>query len=253
VDTVWLRERLGFTRVVPNSIDSSGDRDFVASFLFACTMAMTHLSRLAEDIILFTSEEFGFFDLADEVATGSSLMPQKKNPDPMELVRGKAATSIGLLTGWLATMKGTPLGYNKDYQEDKAALFAAEEMLAASAMASAAMVRAMTPRPDRMREAASGLLLATEVADYLVGRGVPFRTAHEVTGRIVRDLVASGRDFAALTLSDWQRYDARFEQAIFQAITPDAAVAARRTPQSTNPAAVRRALDEARAWIASRA
>jgi len=253
IDTAWLASRLGFSGVVPNSIDTSGDRDFVASFLFACSLAMTHLSRLSEDVILFTSEEFGFFDLADEAATGSSLMPQKKNPDPMELVRGKAGTVLGLLTGWLATMKGTPLGYNKDYQEDKAALFAAEDTLAASAAASAAMVRAMRPKPERMREAASGLLLATEVADYLVGRGLAFRTAHELTGRIVRDLVAAGRDFNALSLTEWRSYDARFDERIFETITPEAAVAARLTPQSTNPAAVAEALAETRAWIARRA
>jgi argininosuccinate lyase len=252
VDTGWLCQRLGFSRVVPNSIDSSGDRDFVASFLFACTLAMTHLSRLAEDVILFTSEEFGFFDLADEVATGSSLMPQKKNPDPMELVRGKAGTTLGLLVGWLAAMKGTPLGYNKDYQEDKSALFAAEDALAGCAMASAAIVRAMTPRPERMREAASGLLLATEVADYLVGRGMPFRSAHALVGRIVRDLVAAGRDFNALSLTDWQRYDPIFDDGIFPALTPEAAVRARVTPQSTNPGAVAEALADTRAWIAAR-
>ncbi len=253
VDTEWLCRRLGFTRVVANSIDAAGDRDFVASFLFACALAMTHLSRLAEDAILFTSEEFGFFDLADEVATGSSLMPQKKNPDPLELVRGKAGSALGLLTGWLAAMKGTPTGYNKDYQEDKAALFAAEDTLAASTMAAAAIVRAMTPKPERMREAASGLLLATEVADYLVGRGMPFRTAHELTGRIVRDLVTSGGDFGSLGLPDWQRYDAKFDEGIFKAITPEAAVAARLTPQSTNPAAVARALADTRAWLDARA
>jgi argininosuccinate lyase len=176
-------------------------------------------------------------------------MPQKKNPDPMELVRGKAGRAIGLLTGWLAAMKGTPLGYNKDYQEDKAALFDAEDTVMSSAAASAAVVRTLAPRRERMREAASGLLLATEVADYLVGRGVPFRTAHEITGRIVRDLVADGRDFRALSLDDWRRYDARFEAGVEAAITPEAAVAARRTPQSTNPAAVRRALADARAWL----
>ena len=203
-------------------------------------------------MILFTSEEFAFFDLADEVATGSSLMPQKKNPDPMELVRGRAGTTLGLLTGWLATMKGTPLGYNKDFQEDKAALFAAEDALSGCVMASAAIVRAMTPRLDRMREAASGLLLATEVADYLVGRGMPFRTAHELTGRIVRDLVAAGRDFDALRLDEWRRYDAAFEDGILAVITPEAAVGARLTPQSTNPAAVARALAETRAWVTAR-
>ncbi len=195
VDTAWLAKELGFSRVVVNSIDTSGDRDFVASFLYASTMAMVHLSRLAEDVIIFTSEEFGFFELADEVATGSSLMPQKKNPDPMELVRGKAGRAIGLLTGWLASMKGMPLGYNKDYQEDKPAVFEAEDALVGSAGAAAAVVRTLTPRVDRMRTAASGLLLATDVADYLVAHDVPFRTAHEITGRIVRDLYAVGQRF----------------------------------------------------------
>lgn len=248
IDTAWLAERLGFGRVVANSIDASGDRDFVATFLCACAVAMVHLSRLAEDVVIFTSEEFGLFELADQVATGSSLMPQKKNPDPMELVRGKAGRAIGLLTGWLAAMKGTPLGYNKDYQEDKTALFDAEDTLAACAAVSAEVVRTLLPRADRMREAASGLLLATEVADYLVGRGVPFRTAHEITGRIVHDLYEAGRDFSTLTLADWRRYSDRFDDTIFAAITPDAAVTARRTPQSTSPAAVAAALAELRAW-----
>ena len=250
IDTAWLAARLGFSRVVPNSIDTSGDRDFAASFLYAAALAMVHLSRLAEDVILFTSEEFGYFELADAVATGSSLMPQKKNPDPMELVRGKAGRAIGLLTGWLASMKSAPLGYNKDFQEDKAAVFDAEDTLAGCAAASAAVVATLTPRPDRMRAASSGLLLATEVADYLVSRGVAFRTAHEITGRIVRDLYASGRGFDALTIDDWRRYDARFEDGVFRAITPEAAVRARRTPQSTNPEDVARALAETKAWVA---
>jgi argininosuccinate lyase len=251
VDTAWLAERLGFTRVAANSLDMSGDRDFVASFLYAAALAMVHLSRLAEDLILLTSEEFGFFELSDAVATGSSLMPQKKNPDPMELVRGKAGRAIGTLTGWLAAMKGTPLGYNKDFQEDKAALFEAEDALLGCATASAACVATLTPRIERMREAASGLLLATEVADYLVSRGLPFRTAHEVTGRIVRELYAAGRDFRSLTLEDWRRYHELFDNGVLRAITPEAAVAARRTPQSTNPDAVGRALAETRAWLAS--
>ncbi|MEZ5316137.1 MAG: argininosuccinate lyase [Vicinamibacterales bacterium] len=253
VDTAWLAERLGFSRVVRNSIDTSGDRDFAASFLFAAALAMTHLSRLAEDVILFTSEEFGFFELADAVATGSSLMPQKKNPDPMELVRGKAGRAIGTLTGWLAAMKGTPLGYNKDFQEDKAAVFEAEDALAGCAMTAAAVVRSLTPKIDVMRRAASGLLLATEVADYLVGRGLPFRTAHEISGRIARDLYESGRDYDSLSLDDWRRYDTHFDESVRQAITPDAAVAARRTPQSTNPDAVAAALAETRTWLAARA
>jgi argininosuccinate lyase len=249
IDTAWLATRLGFSGVTSNSIDTSGDRDFVASFLYACAMAMSHLSRLAEDVILFTTEEFGFFELADEVATGSSLMPQKKNPDPLELVRGKAGRSIGVLCGWLATMKGLPLGYNKDLQEDKALAFEAEDALAGCLATTAAVVRTLTPRIDRMRHAASGLLLATEVADYLVSRGVPFRTAHEITGRIVRDLYAAGRDFSALSMADWQRYDGRFDEHVFEAITPEAAVASKRTPQSTRPDAVAAALAETKRWL----
>ena len=249
IDTQFLAETLGFSRVTLNSIDTSGDRDFVASFMYACAMCMTRLSRLAEDVILFTSEEFGFFELADEVATGSSLMPQKKNPDPMELVRGKAGRAIGVLSGWLATMKGLPLGYNKDLQEDKALAFSAEDDLAGCLMTCAAVVRTLTPRPAVMRQAASGLLLATEVADYLVGRGLPFRTAHEVSGKIVRDLYESGRDFSALTLADWRGYHDVFEDGIFAAITPEAAVKARLTPQSTGPGPVAAALAETKDWI----
>jgi argininosuccinate lyase len=249
VDTAWLAERLGFSRVSANSMDVSGDRDFAASFLYACAMAMVHLSRLAEDVIIFTSEEFGFFELADAVATGSSLMPQKKNPDPMELVRGKAGRAIGTLTGWLASMKGTPLGYNKDYQEDKAAIFDAEDTLVGSAMSAAAVVRTLTPRADRMRAAASGLLLATDVADYLVAKGVPFRTAHEVTGRIVRELYAANKDFAALTPADWRKYHSSFDDDVRTVITPETAVAAKRTPQSTRPDAVARALTEVKQWL----
>ena len=203
-------------------------------------------------MILWSSEEFGFFEIHDSVATGSSLMPQKKNPDPLELVRGKSGKIVGLLTGWLTSMKGLPLGYNKDLQEDKAIAFEAEDTVIACARTTATVVRTLLLRAGAARAAASGLLLATEVADFLVGRGVPFRTAHEVTGRIVRDLHASGRDFSSLTMEEWRRYDARFDADIVAAITPEAAVAARRTPQSTNPQAVAAALAETRAWLAKK-
>ena len=249
IDVAFLAEQLGFARVAANSIDVSGDRDFVATFLYACAMTMVHLSRLAEDIILMSGEEFGFFEIHDSVATGSSLMPQKKNPDPLELVRGKSGKAVGLLTGWLTSMKGLPLGYNKDLQEDKAIAFESEDALIACARTTATAVRTLTLRPAVAHKAASGLLLATEVADYLVGKGMPFRTAHEVTGRIVRDLHADGRDFSALSLNDWQRYDPLFDRDVFTAITPEAAVAARRTPQSTNPQAVAAALAETKSWL----
>jgi argininosuccinate lyase len=211
IDVNFLADRLGFSRVTANSIDTSGDRDFVATFLYACSMVMVHLSRLAEDAILFSSEEFGFVEIDDSVSTGSSLMPQKKNPDPLELVRGKSGKAIGLLTGWLTTMKGLPLGYNKDLQEDKAIAFEAEDMVIACALTTATVVRTLRLRPDVARAAASGLLLATEVADYLVGRGVPFRTAHEVTGRIVRILYTAGKDFSSLSLDDWRGFHELFD------------------------------------------
>src|SRR6185503_9841002 len=195
IDVNALAHRLGFSRIVANSIDATGDRDFVASFLHAAALGMVHLSRIAEDFILFTSEEFGFFELADKAATGSSLMPQKKNPDPMELVRGKAGRVIGRLTGWLATMKGLPIGYSKDLQEDKEGLFEAEDTLRASLDATASVIDGLSIHRAVTEAAASGLLLATDVADYLVARGMPFREAHEVVGGLVRQLVAERRPF----------------------------------------------------------
>ena len=249
VDVSWLAGRLGFSRVVRNSIDATGDRDIVASFLFASSLAMVHLSRLAEDMILFTSEEFGFFELADTAATGSSLMPQKKNPDPLELVRGKAGRLIGRLTGWLATMKGLPIGYSKDLQEDKEALFEAEDTLRASLAATASVVSGISINREVTARAASGLLLATDVADYLVAKGLPFRDAHEVVGALVRRLVREGRSFDELTLDDWRAHSPLFDADVRQAVTAAASVGKKRTPQSTHPDAVAKSLAELQAWV----
>jgi argininosuccinate lyase len=249
IDTALLARTLGFSRVVRNSMDASSDRDFVASFLYATALAMVHLSRLAEDLIIFTGEEHGFFELADASATGSSMMPQKKNPDPLELVRGKSGRAIGRLTGWLATMKGLPTGYNKDLQEDKEAVFDAEVTLAASLRAAHAVVSRLTTNVERTGRAASGLLLATDVADYLVSRGMPFRRAHEVVGAMVRQLLAEGRDFSNLTMTEWRAASEMFGEDAPRAATALASVQARRTPQSTNPDAVSAALEECRAWV----
>ena len=250
VDTSALARALGFSRVVRNSVDASSDRDFVAAFLFAASLAMVHLSRMAEDFIIFTGEEHGFFELSDASATGSSMMPQKKNPDPLELVRGKTGRSIGRLTGWMATMKGLPSGYNKDLQEDKEAVFDAEATLAASLAATGAVVSRLSLNAARAERAASGLLLATDVADYLVARGMPFRRAHEVVGAMVRRLLSEGRDFSELTLAEWRDASEMFGEDAPQAATALASVRARRTPQSTNPEAVAAALAECRAWLA---
>lgn len=251
IDVDALARRLGFSRVVANSLDAAADRDFVSSTLHACALLMVHLSRLAEDLILFTAEEFGFFELSDRVATGSSLMPQKKNPDPLELVRGKAGRVVGRAAGWLATMKGLPSGYNKDLQEDKEAVFDAEDAVGGSLAAVTTVVASLEVRPRAGEAAAGGLLLATDVADYLVARGLPFRRAHEVVGGIVRELVASGRDFAALTPAEWRRHHELFEDDVAARITARGSVAARQTPQSTSPAAVKAALEAARTWVAA--
>ncbi len=252
VDTDALARRLGFDRVVANSMDTSSDRDFAATFLYATTLAMVHLSRIAEDLILFTSEEFGFFELADASATGSSMMPQKKNPDPMELVRGKAGRVIGHLTGLLVTMKGLPTGYNKDLQEDKEPLFDAEDTLAVSTAAAASVIGKLSLHRDRTGKAASGLLLATDVADYLVSKGMPFRQAHEVVGAMVRQLLVDGRDLEALTVEEWRVFSPLFTEDVKTRVTAWASVQARKTPQSTNPDAVAARLADLRTWLSAR-
>ena len=249
IDTALLARRLGFSRVVRNSLDASSDRDFVASFLFAVSLAMVHLSRIAEDLIIFTGEEHGFFELSDASATGSSMMPQKKNPDPLELARGKTGRAVGRLTGWLVTMKGLPSGYNKDLQEDKEAVFDAEHTLAVCLPAAHAVISRLSLNVERMEHAASGLLLATDVADYLVSRGVPFRRAHEVVGAMVRQLLTEGRDFSDLTMGEWRTASEMFGEDAPGAATALASVQARRTPQSTNPDAVQAALRECREWL----
>ena len=249
VDVKALAKRLGFSRIVANSIDATGGRDFVASFLYACAMAMVHVSRLAEDLILFTSEEFAFFDLSDSAATGSSLMPQKKNPDPLELSRGKAGRAIGRLAGWLATMKGLPIGYSKDLQEDKEAVFDSEDTLLGSVKAVRAVVQGVTLNQQVTQAAASGLLLATDVADYLVRKGMPFRDAHETVGGLVRQLVRDRRSFDSLSLHEWRSFSPLFGADVHESISAAASVSKKTTPQSTRPESVAAALEELRGWV----
>jgi argininosuccinate lyase len=249
VDVDALARELGFSRIVDNSMDASSDRDFAATFLYACTMAMVHLSRLAEDLIILCGDEHRFFELSDALSTGSSMMPQKKNPDPLELVRGKTGRSLGHLVGMLTTIKGLPTGYNKDLQEDKESVFGSEDTLAGCLAVVRSVVGGLTLNRDRARLAASGLLLATDVADYLVGRGVPFRTAHEIVGALVRKLVAERRDFESLSMDEWRAASDRFAPDVVARVTPDVSVAAKRTPQSTAPAAVRARLSELREWL----
>ena len=250
IDVEALARHLGFSRVVANSIDASSDRDFAASFLYACAITMVHLSRLAEDLIILCGDQYRFFELSDALSTGSSMMPQKKNPDPLELVRGKSGRAIGHLIALLTTMKGLPSGYNKDLQEDKQGVFDAEDTLAGCVAVVRSVVGSLTLNRDRAESAASGLLLATDVADYLVGRGVPFRRAHEVVGGLVRKLAAESRDFGSLSLDEWHAASDRFDTDIVSRVTARVSVGAKRTPQSTAPAAVEARLAEVRQWLA---
>jgi argininosuccinate lyase len=252
IDVDALARELGFSRVVDNSMDASSDRDFVASFLYACSLTMVHLSRLAEDLIILTGDEHHFFELSDALSTGSSMMPQKKNPDPLELVRGKSGRAVGHLVGFLTTLKGLPTGYNKDLQEDKEAVFGAEDTLSGCLAVTRSVVDGLTLDRRRTAAASSGLLLATDVADYLVGRGVPFRRAHEIVGALVRKLVAEQRDFSSLSTTEWRAASDRFGPDIVARVTPGASVAAKRTPQSTAPAAVAERLAEVRSWLGRR-
>ncbi|HEU4797142.1 MAG TPA: argininosuccinate lyase, partial [Pyrinomonadaceae bacterium] len=184
--------------------DAVSDRDFCVEFLSACSLIMVHLSRLAEDVILYATSEFGFFELGDAIATGSSLMPQKKNPDSMELVRGKAGRVFGDLLALLTTLKGLPLAYNKDMQEDKEAVFDAFDTVSASLRVSATVLRNISVNNERaLASAASGYMNATELADYLVRKGTPFREAHETVGKIVMRAIESGKELEELNLSEF--------------------------------------------------
>ena len=199
VDREELRRELGFLSVSDNSMDAVADRDWVAELLFMASLLGAHLSRLAEDVIIFASPAFGFLRLSDAFSTGSSLMPQKRNPDVMELARGKAGSLLGDLVAMLATLKGTPSGYNKDLQEDKAVLFRAFDTLGTLLPAVEGTVRTLTVDEDRCQEALEPALMATDLADALVERGVPFRTAHEVVGKLLLAVEASGKALNALS------------------------------------------------------
>jgi argininosuccinate lyase len=245
LDRRFVAQRLGFARVSANSIDAVADRDVAAEFLAAAAIAAVHLSRFAEEIVLWASEEFGFVDLPDAFATGSSMMPQKKNPDVAELVRGKSGRVIGALVALLTTMKGLPLAYNRDLQEDKPALFDAADTLSACLDVLAAMLPGLRFRTDRMAAAADGLLLATDLADLLVERGVPFRRAHEIVGRLVRHCLASGTALRDVDAAVLRQHSPLLTPALVRRLTPEFSVARRRVVGGTAPAGVRRALARA--------
>jgi len=251
VDPASVASELGLGGTFRNSIDAVSDRDFVAELAFVAALSAVHASRLAEEIVLWTSAEFGFAELGDEHATGSSIMPQKKNADVPELVRGRAGRIIGDLVALLATLKGLPLAYDGDLQEQRVPLY--DAATAAPALeALAIVVDGLRFDRDAMRRATEhGMLAATDLADHLAVRGVPFREAHEIVGRIVRERLASGTDLTGLTAQDLRGYDARFGDDAAGATSIAASVSARRSPGGTAPERVRVALAEATAAFAT--
>ena len=252
VDRAMTARLLGFEGLCENSLDAVSDRDFAIEFVSDCSIAMMHLSRMSEELVLWVSAPFGFVEIGDAYCTGSSIMPQKKNPDVPELVRGKSARVIGHLNALLVLMKGQPLAYNRDNQEDKEPLFDTIDTVVDCLRVFAAMLGTLECRRDRMREAARlGCMTATDLADYLVRRGVPFRDAHEAVGRAVRRAVETGRDLAEMTLEELRTFSPAIAGDVFEALTLEGSVAARNHRGGTAPARVRAAILRARERLGS--
>lgn len=250
LDRPYSASLLGFDRPAANSLDAVSDRDFAIEFTACASLIMMHLSRFSEELVLWTSAQFGFIDLPDAFCTGSSIMPQKKNPDVPELVRGKSGRVFGHLVGLLTLMKGQPLAYNKDNQEDKEPLFDTIDTIRDSLRAFADMVPHLQPNRDAMRRAAlQGYATATDLADYLVRKGIPFRDAHEVVGKAVRLGIDSGRDLAELEIGELQVFSDAIGPDVFEVLTLEGSIKARDHLGGTAPAQVRHAIATARAEL----
>jgi argininosuccinate lyase len=245
IDRQAIARDLGFSRITANSLDAVSDRDFALDYLFALTGIATHLSRLAEDFVIFASQEFGYVILPDEYSTGSSLMPQKKNPDAWELIRGKTGRVTGALLGLLTTLKGLPTSYQRDLQEDKEALFAAHDQVAAMLAIATGAVATTKFNVERLRAAASNpALFATDGADYLVHKGLPFRQAHDIIGKVLREAERQGKPWTQLSLEDVKKISPLFEPDFLAAPSADSSIATKSVPGGTAPEAVRSAMAE---------
>jgi argininosuccinate lyase len=243
IDRNSIARELGFSKITANSLDAVSDRDFALDYLFALTGIATHLSRLAEDFVLFSSQEFSYVILPDEYSTGSSLMPQKKNPDSWELIRGKSGRITGALVALLTTLTGLPTSYQRDLQEDKEALFAAHDQVDDMILVATGALIGTTFRDDRLCCAASNpLLFATEGADYLVHKGVPFRQAHDLIGKILREAEKQGIAWTQLSLEDLKKISPSFESDFIGSISTETAIATKNVPGGTAPESVRAAI-----------
>ncbi len=249
IDRMGLAESMGFPGVTENSLDAVADRDFIVEFLSAASLLMVHLSRFAEDVILYSSPQFGFIRLDERFTTGSSLMPQKQNPDVLELVRGKAGRIAGHLSGLLTTLKGLPSTYNKDLQEDKEPLFDTVDTLETLLPALTGLVETMQFNPDRMLAALDEGMLATDVADYLVAKGVPFREAHGIVGRLVRRSLDTNTPLSKLPIEAYRAISSVFDSDVYTVFDFAASVAKRRAPGGTAPEAVRQQIAQADHWL----
>ena len=250
IDREFLAHELGFQTISRNSIDAVSDRDFILEVLSGAAILGTHLSRLAEDLVLYASAEFGFVELSEAYSTGSSIMPQKKNPDSAELIRGKSGRLVGNLVSLLVTVKGLPLTYDKDLQEDKEPLFDTLDTLELALPVTAGMIRTLQVNADRMRAALDDSMLATELADYLVRRGIPFRQAHAIVGQGVRYGIEQSKPLHDLSLEDWQRISPSFEADVADVFDFELAVEQKDSPGGTARAAVEAQISRARSLIA---
>ena len=249
VDREFLARELGFSQLSQNSIDAVSDRDFVVEYEAAASLCLMHLSRLAEEIILWSSAEFNFIELDDAYATGSSIMPQKKNPDVAELVRGKTGRVYGKLIALLTTMKGLPLAYNRDMQEDKEGFFDTVDTLLSTLGVFTGMIKTLRVKAENTGQAVEqGYILATDLADYLVKKGEPFRTAHDIVGRLVSYAMEKGKSFSDLSLAEYKGFSPLFGEDVYS-ITVESSIAARDVIGGTAPMQVERALDNARKKI----
>jgi len=243
MDRRAVARELGFTRITANSLDAVGDRDFALDYLFALAGIATHLSRLSEDFVMFASQEFSYVVLPDEFSTGSSLMPQKRNPDVWELIRGKTGRVNAALLGLLTTLKGLPTSYQRDLQEDKETLFGTHDQVAEMLLVASSAVFATKFNEDKLRAAAANpALLATEAADYLVRKGIPFRQAHDIVGKILKEAERQNVLWTELPASELQKFSPAFGDDLKQSLTVEAALAAKNVPGGTAPEAVRKAI-----------
>jgi argininosuccinate lyase len=253
IDREQLASELGFQSYTQNSLDGVSDRDFVAEMLFVISLLGTHLSRLAEDIIIYSNPQFGYVTLNDRYSTGSSLMPQKRNADPMELARGKAGRLMGNLTGFLATLKGLPSTYNKDLQEDKESTFDSVDTVISLLPVITAIIKTLQLNPDRMQAALGEELLATDLADYLVRKGMPFRQAHHIVGQVVRLAIEQKAKLSDISVEALHGLSDLFTDDVSAVFNFAVSVARRSAPGGTAPTAVRKQIDEAKTWYADHA